>query len=59
MIVVFLKVGKIVFLKSVVNSIVKNYLNVEFIVFFIDERLEEVIDMKEFIEGDVIYFIFD
>ena len=46
-------------LKSVANSIAKNHPNVELIVLLIDERPEEVTDMKESIDGDVIYSTFD
>lgn len=53
------KAGKTVLLKSVANSIVKNYPNVELIVLLIDERPEEVTDMKESIDADVIYSTFD
>ena len=53
------KAGKTVLLKSVANSIAKNHPNVELIVLLIDERPEEVTDMKESIEGDVIYSTFD
>lgn len=53
------KAGKTILLKSVANSIAKNYPNVELIVLLIDERPEEVTDMKESINGDVIYSTFD
>ena len=53
------KAGKTILLKSVANSIVKNYPNVELIVLLIDERPEEVTDMKESIDADVIYSTFD
>ncbi|MCC0632770.1 transcription termination factor Rho [Clostridioides sp. ZZV14-6045] len=53
------KAGKTILLKSVANSIAKNHPNVELIVLLIDERPEEVTDMKESIEGDVIYSTFD
>ncbi|MGN1032297.1 MAG: transcription termination factor Rho [Intestinibacter sp.] len=53
------KAGKTILLKSVANSIVKNYPNVELIVLLIDERPEEVTDMKESINADVIYSTFD
>ena len=53
------KAGKTILLKSVANSIVKNYPDVELIVLLIDERPEEVTDMKESIDADVIYSTFD
>lgn len=53
------KAGKTMLLKNVANSIVKNHPNVELIVLLIDERPEEVTDMKESINGDVIYSTFD
>lgn len=37
----------------------KNHPNVELIVLLIDERPEEVTDMRESINGDVIYSTFD
>ena len=53
------KAGKTILLKSVANSIVTNHPNVELIVLLIDERPEEVTDMKESIDADVIYSTFD
>ena len=53
------KAGKTILLKSVANSIAKNYPDVELIVLLIDERPEEVTDMRESINGDVIYSTFD
>lgn len=53
------KAGKTILLKSVANSIAKNYPDVELIVLLIDERPEEVTDMRESIDGDVIYSTFD
>ena len=53
------KAGKTILLKSIANSIVKNYQDVELIVLLIDERPEEVTDMKESIDADVIYSTFD
>lgn len=53
------KAGKTVLLKSIANSITKNHPDVELIVLLIDERPEEVTDMRESIEGDVIYSTFD
>lgn len=53
------KVGKTTLLKKVANSISKNNPEVELIVLLIDERPEEVTDMKRSINGDVIYSTFD
>lgn len=53
------KVGKTTLLKKLANSIVRNHPNVELIVLLIDERPEEVTDMKRSIKGDVIYSTFD
>ena len=53
------KVGKTTLLKKVANSITANHPDVELIVLLIDERPEEVTDMKRSIKGDVIYSTFD
>lgn len=53
------KVGKTTLLKKIANSITKNNPEVELIVLLIDERPEEVTDMKRSIEGEVIYSTFD
>ena len=53
------KVGKTTLLKKVANSIVKNNPEVELIVLLIDERPEEVTDMKRSITGQVIHSTFD
>ena len=53
------KVGKTTLLKKVANSISKNNPEVELIVLLIDERPEEVTDMKESIKGQVIHSTFD
>ncbi len=53
------KVGKTTLLKKVANSITKNNPEVELIVLLIDERPEEVTDMKRSIKGQVIYSTFD
>ncbi|SHH22419.1 transcription termination factor Rho [Tepidibacter thalassicus] len=53
------KAGKTVLLKSIANSISKNYPDIELIVLLIDERPEEVTDMQESINGEVIYSTFD
>lgn len=53
------KVGKTVLLKKVANSITENFPEITLIVLLIDERPEEVTDMKESIDGEVIYSTFD
>ncbi|MEG0391242.1 MAG: transcription termination factor Rho [Anaerovoracaceae bacterium] len=54
------KAGKTVLLKKVANSIEKNYPEVEMIVLLVDERPEEVTDMKRsLVGGEVIYSTFD
>ena len=53
------KAGKTTILKKIANSIAANNPDVELIVLLIDERPEEVTDMKRSIKGDVIYSTFD
>ncbi len=53
------KVGKTTLLKKIANSISQNNPEVELIVLLIDERPEEVTDMKRSIQGEVIYSTFD
>ena len=53
------KVGKTTLLKKIANSITENNPEVNLIVLLIDERPEEVTDMKRSIKGDVIYSTFD
>ena len=53
------KVGKTTLLKKIANSISKNNPEIELIVLLIDERPEEVTDMRRSIKGDVIYSTFD
>ena len=54
------KAGKTVLLKKVANAIEKNYPEVELIVLLVDERPEEVTDMKRSLTaGEVIYSTFD
>ena len=59
MIVAQPKVGKTTLLKKIANSITANNPEVELIVLLIDERPEEVTDMKRSIKGTVIYSTFD
>ena len=53
------KAGKTVLLKKIANSITANYPEVELIVLLIDERPEEVTDMKESVKGTVVSSTFD
>lgn len=53
------KVGKTTLLKKIANSISINNPEIELIVLLIDERPEEVTDMKRSIKGEVIYSTFD
>jgi len=53
------KAGKTTLLKMVANAITLNHPEVELIILLIDERPEEVTDMKRSVKGDVIYSTFD
>lgn len=53
------KAGKTVLLKKIANSIAINYPEIELIVLLIDERPEEVTDMKESVKGEVVSSTFD
>ena len=53
------KAGKTSILKMIANSITLNHPEVELIILLIDERPEEVTDMKRSVKGDVIYSTFD
>ena len=53
------KAGKTTLLKKVANAIVANNPEVHLIVLLIDERPEEVTDMKRSIQGEVVYSTFD
>jgi len=53
------KAGKTTLLKSIANSIAVNSPESNLIVLLIDERPEEVTDMKRSINGEVIYSTFD
>lgn len=56
------KTGKTTLLKQIAKSIHKNHPDMNMIILLIDERPEEVTDIKEYIEGDnveVIYSTFD
>lgn len=56
------KTGKTTLLKQVAKAIHTNYSDMQMIILLIDERPEEVTDIKEYIEGnnvEVIYSTFD
>ena len=53
------KAGKTTIIKEIAQSISANYPDVKLIVLLIDERPEEVTDMKRSIDGEVIYSTFD
>ena len=53
------KAGKTTLLKEIANNIEANHPEVTLIVLLIDERPEEVTDMKRSIRGDVVYSTFD
>ena len=54
------KAGKTVLLKKIANAIEKNYPEVELIVLLVDERPEEVTDMKRSLKGgEVIFSVFN
>lgn len=51
--------GKTVLLQKIANAITTNYPDVIFIVLLIDERPEEVTEMKKMVRGEVISSTFD
>jgi transcription termination factor Rho len=53
------KAGKTILLQKMANSVTKNHPEMKVIVLLIDERPEEVTDMKRSINGDVVYSTFD
>lgn len=53
------KTGKTTLLKKIAQSIEKNYKNVKLIVLLIDERPEEVTDIKRSVAGEVVFSTFD
>lgn len=56
------KAGKTTLLKQIASALTKNYPDLHLIILLIDERPEEVTDMKESIQGpnvEVIYSTFD
>ena len=53
------KAGKTTLIKTIANAITSNHPEVKLIVLLIDERPEEVTDIKESIQGDVVFSTFD
>ncbi len=53
------KTGKTTILKKVAKSIEKNHPEINLIVLLVDERPEEVTDIKESVKGEVVYSTFD
>jgi len=53
------KAGKTTIIKQIAQSIIKNHPDTKLIVLLIDERPEEVTDIKRSVNGDVIYSTFD
>ena len=53
------KSGKTTLLKKISKSLNTNYPDLHLIVLLVDERPEEVTDMKRSVKGEVIYSTFD
>ncbi len=53
------RTGKTVLLKQIANSLTANHPNITLIVLLIDERPEEVTDMKRSVRGEVVSSTFD
>lgn len=53
------KTGKTTLLKLIAQSIEKNYKDVKLIILLIDERPEEVTDIKRSVNGEVVFSTFD
>ena len=53
------KTGKTVLMQKIANAITKNHSDVKMIILLIDERPEEVTDMKRNVEAEVISSTFD
>ena len=53
------KAGKTTLIKQIAQSIRKNYPDIKLIILLIDERPEEVTDLKRSTDADVIYSTFD
>jgi len=53
------KAGKTVLLKKIAQAIKKNHPDIELIVLLIDERPEEVTDLKRSVDAQIVYSTFD
>ena len=53
------RTGKTMILQSIANSITENHPEVDLIVLLIDERPEEVTDMRRSVNGEVVASTFD
>ena len=53
------RTGKTMILQSIANSITENHPEVDLIVLLIDERPEEVTDMRRSVDGEVVASTFD
>ncbi|MEG0377629.1 MAG: transcription termination factor Rho, partial [Eubacterium sp.] len=59
MIVAAPKAGKTTLLKEIASGITTNHPEIELIILLVDERPEEVTDMKRSIDADIVYSTFD
>lgn len=53
------KAGKTTLLKAIANGVRKNAPDIKLIILLVDERPEEVTDMKRSVDADIIYSTFD
>lgn len=53
------KAGKTTLLKSIAQGIRHNYPEIELMILLVDERPEEVTDMKRSVDADIVYSTFD
>ena len=53
------KAGKTILLKTIAKAIEENYPEITLIILLVDERPEEVTDMKRSVNADVVYSTFD
>lgn len=53
------KTGKTTLLKKIASAIEQNYPNIKLIMLLIDERPEEVTDIKRSVKGEVVFSTFD
>lgn len=53
------KAGKTILLKEIATGITTNHPEIELIILLVDERPEEVTDMKRSVDADIVYSTFD